>query len=79
MQEDKASLYASSLQEKVFKEYKVKCFRWPSNSPDLNTIELYQYYLKQKTTTKEVPRYRIFIEFKQKEAQQELEQKCIEA
>ena len=79
MQEDKAPSHASPLQEKVFKEYKVKCFRWPGNSPDLNAIEPCWYHLKRKTTTKGAPRYRILMEFKWREAWQELEQKRIQA
>ena len=56
MQEDKAPSHAHKTQKEVYNIHEIKRLLWPGNSPDLNIIEPYWYWMKRKATVRGAPK-----------------------
>jgi len=54
VQEDGAPIYASEYQQQVFDVFEVIRILWLGNSPDLNAIEPYWFWMKRMTMKKSV-------------------------
>jgi hypothetical protein len=50
--EDRASAHKSAYSDELYISWEVVRMLWPANSPDLNMIKPYWFYIKIETTKK---------------------------